>query len=323
VKALVAQSLTGPSGLSYTDIDDAADPSGNAVVIDVGAAGVCFPDLLLIRGEYQLKLPPGFTPGMEVAGTVRSAPESSGFVAGQRVSAFTMMGGYAERALALPDSVIPTPDGLDDAAAVCLLGNYYTMYFALARRGRLLAGETVLVLGSAGGVGVAAIQVAKAMGAKVIAMVHRVEALDFVASVGADVVLPLTDGWRDAALAAADGRGVDLVVDPVGGDAFDDAIRVLAPEGRLLVLGFAAGQGIPSVKVNRLLLRNVSVVGVGYGEFIRQVPGAAAEVGAGLAKLVEAGLRPPEPMRFALSDGAAALQALADGKIHGKAVLEP
>lgn len=315
--------MTGPSGLAYTDIDDAADPSGNAVVIDVGAAGICFPDLLLIRGEYQLKLPPGFTPGMEVAGTVRSAPEGSGFVAGQRVSAFTMMGGYAQRALALPDSVIPTPDGLDDAAAVCLLGNYYTMYFALARRGGLRAGETVLVLGSAGGIGVAAIQIAKAMGAKVIAMVHRVDATDFVAAVGADVVLPLTDGWRDAALAATDGRGADLVVDPVGGDAFDDAIRVLAPEGRLLVLGFAAGQGIPSVKVNRLLLRNISVVGVGYGEFIRQVPGSAAEVGAGLTKLVEAGLRPPEPMRFPLSDGAAALQALADGKIHGKAVLEP
>lgn len=323
MKALVAQSLTGPSGLVYTDIDDAADPSGNAVVIDVGAAGVCFPDLLLIRGEYQLKLPPGFTPGMEVAGTVRSAPDGSGLVAGQRVSAFTMMGGYAERALALPSSVLPTPEGLDDGAAVCLLGNYYTMYFALARRGGLMAGETVLVLGSAGGVGVAAIQIAKAMGAKVIAMVHRSGAQDFVADVGADVVLPLADGWRDGVLEATDGHGVDLVVDPIGGDAFDDAIRVLAPEGRLLVLGFAAGQGIPTVKVNRLLLRNVSVVGVGYGEFVNKVPGSAAEIGAGVAKLVDAGLRPPAPVRFPLSAGAEALQALAEGKVRGKAVLEP
>jgi NADPH2:quinone reductase len=323
VKALVAQSLTGPSGLSYTDIDDAADPSGNAVVIDVGAAGVCFPDLLLIRGEYQLKLPPGFTPGMEVAGTVRSAPEGSGFVAGQRVSAFTMMGGYAERALAMPDSVIPTPAALDDAAAVCLLGNYYTMYFALARRGRLLAGETVLVLGSAGGIGVAAIQIAKAMGAKVVAMVHRAEAMDFVASVGADVVLPLTDGWRDAALAATGGRGVDLVVDPVGGDAFDEAIRVMAPEGRLLVLGFAAGQGIPSVKVNRLLLRNVSVVGVGYGEYVNRKPGSQSVFSYGVAELVKAGLRPPPPIRYPLSQGSAALQSLADGGVLGKVVLEP
>jgi NADPH2:quinone reductase len=321
VKALVAQSLTGPSGLAYTDVDDPV--SAEAVVIDVGAAGVCFPDLLLIRGEYQLKLPPGFTPGMEVAGTVRSAPAGSDFVAGQRVSAFTMMGGYAEQVLALPSSVIPTPDGLDDAAAVCLLGNYYTMYFALARRGGLLAGETVLVLGAAGGVGVAAIQIAKAMGAKVIALVHRAGATEFVAGVGADVVLPLTDGWRQAVLDETGGRGVDVVVDPIGGDAFDDAVRVLATEGRLLILGFAAGQGIPTVKVNRLLLRNISVVGVGYGEFINKVPGSAAETGAGLAKLVEGGLRPPEPVRFPLSSGAEALQALADGKIHGKAVLEP
>ena len=321
MKALVAQSLTGPSGLAYVDVDDPA--AADAVVIDVGAAGVCFPDLLLIRGEYQLKLPPGFTPGMEVAGTVRSAPAGSDFVAGQRVSAFTMVGGYAERALAQPSAVIPTPADLDDAAAVCLLGNYHTMYFALARRGGLLAGEAVLVLGSAGGVGVAAIQIAKAMGAKVIALVHRPGATEFVAGVGADVVLPLTGGWREAVLAETGGRGVDLVVDPIGGDAFDDAVRVLAPEGRLLVLGFAAGQGIPAVKVNRLLLRNISVVGVGYGEFIRQVPGSAAEIGAGLAALVQAGLRPPEPVRFPLSAGAEALQALADGKIRGKAVLEP
>jgi NADPH:quinone reductase len=321
VKALVAQSLTGPSGLAYVDVDDPA--SSDAVVIDVGAAGVCFPDLLLIRGEYQLKLPPGFTPGMEVAGTVRAAPTDSGFVAGQRVSAFTMVGGYAEQALALPSSVIPTPAGLDDAAAVCLLGNYHTMYFALARRGRLLAGETVLVLGSAGGVGVAAIQIAKAMGARVIALLHRPGAQDFVSGVGADVVLPLTDGWREAVLEETGGRGVDLVVDPVGGDAFDDAIRVLATEGRLLVLGFAAGQGIPTVKVNRLLLRNISVIGVGYGEFVNKVPGSAADIGAGLATLVQGGLCPPEPVRFPLSSGAEALQALADGKIHGKAVLEP
>jgi len=293
------------------------------VVLDVGAAGVCFPDLLLLRGEYQLKLPPGFTPGMEVAGTVRSAPADSGFVAGQRVSAFTMMGGYAQQALAMPSSVIPTPEGLDDAEAVCLLGNYYTMYFALARRGGLLAGETVAVLGSAGGIGVAAIQIAKAMGARVIALVHRSGAEEFVSGIGADVVLPLTDGWRDAVLAATDGRGVDLVVDPIGGDAFDDAVRVLAPEGRLLILGFAAGQGIPTVKVNRLLLRNISVVGVGYGEFVNKVPGAAAEIGAGLSALVAAGLRPPAPVRFPLSAGAEALQALADGKIQGKAVLEP
>jgi NADPH2:quinone reductase len=321
MKALVAQSLTGPDGLVYTDVDDPV--SGDEVVIDVGGAGVCFPDLLLLRGEYQLRLEPPFTPGMEVAGTVRSAPESSGVVAGQRVSAFTMLGGYAEQVAVAPSGVVPTPEGLDDASAAALLGNYYTMYFALARRAALRAGETVLVLGSAGGIGVAGIQIAKALGARVVALVHRPEALDFVSGVGADAVLPLADGWKQAVLDATDGRGADVVVDPIGGDAFDDAIRVLAPEGRLLVIGFAAGQGIPTVKVNRLLLRNVSVVGVGWGEFLRQSPGAQAEVGAGLAALVAAGLRPPAPVTYPLADGAAGLRALADGKIKGKLVLVP
>ena len=320
MKALVAQSLTGPSGLVYTDVDDVR--GGDAVVIDVGAAGVCFPDLLLLRGEYQLKLEPPFIPGMEVAGVVASVPENSEFTVGQRVSAFTMLGGYAEQVAVVPDSVVPTPDDVDDAQAASLLGNYYTMYFALARRGALRIGETVLVLGSAGGVGTAAIQIAKAMGARVIAMVHRPQAMDFVKSLGADVVLPLTDGWLQAVKDETDGRGVDLVVDPVGGEAFDDAIRALATEGRLLVIGFAAG-GIPTVKVNRLLLRNVAVIGVGWGEFVNRTPGAQSLYGYGVRKLVDAGLRPPPPVRFPLSKGVEALESLANGGVHGKVVLEP
>lgn len=320
MKALVAQDLSGPSGLAYTDVDDVS--SDSAVVIDVGAAGVCFPDLLMLRGEYQMKMPPPFIPGLEVAGTVRSAPASSGFAAGQRVSGFSLLGGWAEQVAVPVDAVVPTNEALDDGTAVCLLGNYYTMYFALHRRGALQPGETVLVLGSGGGVGTAAVQIAKAMGAKVIAMVHRPSAVSFVESLGADVVLPLTDGWLDAVKQETGGRGVDLVVDPIGGSAFDDAIRAMATEGRLLVIGFAAG-GIPTVKVNRLLLRNVSVVGVGWGEFVNRTPGAQAQVGAALAQLVDAGLRPPAPVRFPLSDGAAALQALADGEINGKLVLEP
>ena len=307
----------------YTDVEDPADGGGeNVVVVDVGAAGVNFPDLLLLRGEYQLRLEPPFVPGMEVAGIVRSAPYESTFTPGQRVSAFTMMGGYAERVAVTPDSVLPTPEDIDDAQAVALLGNYYTMYFALARRGALRHGETVLVLGSGGGIGTASVQIAKALGARVIAMVHRPEAMRFVESLGADVVLPLTDGWLQAVKDHTGGRGVDLVVDPIGGEAFDDAIRALATEGRLLVIGFAAG-GIPTVKVNRLLLRNVSVVGVGYGEFVNRTPGAQSLFGSGVAKLVEAGLRPPPPVRFPLSKGAEALQSLADGGVLGKVVLEP
>lgn len=323
MKALVAQELSGPSGLAYTDIEDPADVVDQSlVVVDIGAAGVSFPDLLLLRGEYQLRLEPPFIPGMEVAGVVRSAPDDSEFKPGQRVTALSMLGGWAERVAVPPDNIRLTPDGLDDAEAVALLGNYQTMYFALAKRGALRAGETVLVLGSAGGVGTAAIQIAKALGAKVIAMVHRPHAKEFVESLGADVVLPLTDGWLEAVKEATGGRGVDLVVDPVGGEAFDDAVRALATEGRLLVIGFAAG-GIPTVKVNRLLLRNVSVIGVGYGEYVNRTPGAQALFEFGVAELVKAGLRPPPPLRFPLAKGADALQTLADGGVLGKVVLEP
>ncbi|GBE63821.1 quinone oxidoreductase [Mycobacterium sp. MFM001] len=318
----MVQELSGPSGLVYTDVDDVAG-NDDTVVVDVRAAGVCFPDLLLSKGEYQLKLPPPFIPGMETAGVVSWAPEESGFAVGDRVSAFGILGGFAEQVAVPLDNVVHSPAELDDAEAVALLVNYNTMYFALARRAAMRPGDTVLVLGSAGGVGTAAIQVARAMDAgKVIAMVHRTGATDFVESLGADVVLPLADGWAKAVRDATDGRGVDIVVDPVGGSAFDDAIRVLAVDGKLLVIGFAAG-GIPTVKVNRLLLRNISVVGVAWGEYLNKVPGSAKLFAWGLNQLVARGLKPPPPQRHPLSEGRAALQALADGGVLGKVVLEP
>jgi NADPH:quinone reductase len=322
MKAVVAQELSGPAGLVYTDVDDIPDAVDGMVVIDVRAAGVNFPDLLLTRGEYQMKLTPPFVLGTEVAGVVRSAPEDSSLRPGDHVGAFTMMGGYAERVAVAPDSVVPTVAGIDDAQATALLGNYYTMYFALARRGALRPGETVLVLGSAGGIGAAAVQIAKAMGAKVIAGVRRESGVEFVSSLKPDAVVRLTDGWLDEVRGLTDGRGVDLVVDPVGGDVFDDAIRALATEGRLLVLGFAGG-GIPRVKVNRLLLRNVAVVGVGLGEFVSRNPGAQSVIGFGLSQLVAAGLKPPPPVRYPLSKAGEALELLASGGVLGKLVLEP
>jgi NADPH2:quinone reductase len=322
MKACVVQELSGPSGLVFTDVDDVSG-GDDTVVIDVRAAGVCFPDLLLSKGEYQLKLPPPFIPGMETAGVVRSAPTESGFKVGDRVSAFGVLGGYAERVAVPVANVMRSPAQLDDAQAVSLLVNYNTMYFALARRAAMRPGDTVLVLGSAGGVGTAAIQVARAMGAgKVIAMVHRTGATEFVESLGPDVVLPLTDGWVQRVRDHTYGRGVDIVVDPVGGPAFDDAIRVLAIDGKLLVIGFAAG-GIPTVKVNRLLLRNVGVLGVAWGEYLNKVPGSATLFAWGLSQLVSLGLKPPPPQRYPLSEGRAALQALADGGVLGKVVLEP
>ena len=306
----------------YTDVDDVTG-NDDTIVVDVRAAGVCFPDLLLSKGEYQLKLPPPFIPGMEAAGVVHWAPEDSEFTVGERVSAFGLLGCYAERVIVPLANVTRSPAELDDAEAVSLLVNYNTMYFALARRAAMRPGDSVLVLGSAGGVGTAAIQVARAMGAsKVIAVVHRTGATEFVESLGADVVLPLTDGWTQAVREHTDGRGVDIVVDPIGGSAFDDAIQVLAIDGKLLVIGFAAG-AIPTVKVNRLLLRNVGVLGVAWGEYLHQVPGSAALFAWGLGQLVSLGLKPPPPQRYPLSEAPAALQALADGGVFGKLVLEP
>ena len=322
MKACVVQKLSGPAGMVYTDIDEPSDGGGN-LVIDVRAAGVCFPDLLLSKGEYQLKLPPPFVPGMETAGVVRSAPAGSGFTVGERVSAFGILGGFAEQVAAPVANVIRSPAELDDAEAVSLLVNYNTVYFALARRAAMRPGDTVLVLGAAGGVGTAAVQIAKAMGAsKVIAVVHREGAADYVSSLGADAVLPLTDGWAQRVRDYTHGQGVDIVVDPIGGPACDDAIRVLAIDGKVLVIGVAAGS-IPTVKVNRLLLRNVSVIGVAWGEYLNKVPGSAALFSWGLSQLVFLGLKPPAPQRYPLSEGKAALQSLADGGVLGKLVLEP
>lgn len=321
MKALVAQELCGPSGLAYTDVPD-PEPSPHAVIVDVRAAGVCYPDLLLIGGQYQLKLEPPFIPGTEVAGVVRSAPEGSGFAPGDRVCGMTMLGGYAEQAAIPLVSVMRTPPELDDGQAVSLLVNYVTAYFALKRRAALQPGETVLVLGAAGGVGTAAIQVAKAMGATVVAVVHREGATEFVESQGADVVLPMTEGWSAAVREHTGGHGADVAIDPVGGEPFDEAIRALATEGRLVVLGFAAG-GIPTIKVNRLLLRNVGVLGAGWREFITAKPEVQAEVISGLNKLIAAGLKPPAPQRYPLAEGRVALESLANGGVYGKVVLEP
>lgn len=322
MKACVVQELSGPSGVVYTDIDDISD-DGEKIVIDVRAAGVCFPDLLLCKGEYQLRLPPPFVLGLETAGVVRSAPADSGFLVGERVSAFGVLGCYAEQVAVPVSNVVRSPAELDDAEAVSLLVNYNTMYFALARRAAMRPGESVLVLGAAGGVGTAAIQIAKAMGARqVIAVVHREGAVDYAASLGADVVLPLADGWVQQVHKHTYGQGVDIVVDPIGGPTFDDAIRVLAIDGKLLVIGFAAGS-IPTLTVNRLLLRNVGVLGVAWGEYLNMVPGSAGLFSWGLNYLVSLGLRPPPPQRYPLSEAQVALQSLADGGVLGKVVLEP
>ncbi|QCQ92254.1 NADPH:quinone oxidoreductase family protein [Rhodococcus sp. SGAir0479] len=318
MRAVVVTELTGPSAMVVQDVPE-PDAAG-LVLIDVKASGVCFPDLLISHGKYQLRPDPPFVPGTEVAGVVVSAPEDSGFAAGQRVLAVSSLGGYAERVAVHPALVLPVPDELSFEEAASLIINYQTMEFALARRARLQPGETVAVLGAAGGVGTSTIQLAKAHGARVIAVVRRDGADDFLREIGADEVVRLTDGWDQQIRDLTGGRGADVIVDPVGGDAFDDAVRALAPEGRLVVIGFAGG-GIPSVKLNRVLFRNISIVGAAWGEFLRHEPAALVQTHAALVEHVRAGLRPIVKARYPLAAAAQALVDLEEGRVLGKAVL--
>lgn len=318
MRAMVVTELCGPEGIVAQEVlEPVAD---GMVLIDVKASGVCFPDLLITYGKYQLRPEPPFVPGAEISGVVVSAPEGSGFVAGDRVLAATYLGGYAERVAVDPAQVLRIPDGLAFDEAASLIINYQTMEFALGRRAKIQAGETVVVLGAAGGVGTATIQLAKAHGARVIAVVRRGGVEEFLRELGADEVVSLAPGWGEKVRELTGGVGAQIVVDPVGGDAFDDAVRVLAPEGRLLVIGFAGG-GIPEVKVNRVLFRNISIVGAAWGEFTRTNPEAVVEVHAALVKYVGNGLRPLVKARYFLEDAALALTDLEMGKVLGKAIL--
>ncbi|MDR3654498.1 MAG: NADPH:quinone oxidoreductase family protein [Mycobacterium sp.] len=311
--------LEGPDAVELADVDE---PAGDGVVVEVHAAGVAFPDALLTRGLYQYRPDPPFVLGAEIAGVVRSAPEGTHVRPGDRVLGLTMLtGGMAEVAVLSPDRVFSLPDNVSFEAGAGLLFNDLTMYFALSVRGRLQDGETVLVHGAAGGIGTSTLRLASVLGAsRVIAVVGASEKADIATAAGAtDVVL--ADGFKDAVKELTNGRGVDIVVDPVGGDRFTDSLRSLAPGGRLLVIGFTGGE-IPTVKVNRLLLNNIDVVGVGWGAWTATHPGALAEQWAGLERLLSSGqLPPPEPMVFPLEEAASAVASLENRTARGKVVL--
>jgi NADPH2:quinone reductase len=321
MKALTLRELAGPAALQYAEVPIPVDDA--KVLIAVRAVGISYPDLLMTYGRYQLRVPAPFVPGAEVSGVVVSTPEGSAVSPGDEVVAICLqLGGYAEFVAVDPMAVAPKPAEPDFGQAAALLTNFQTVHFAMTRRAGVRPGQTVLVLGAAGGIGTAAIQVAKALGAKVIAVVRRCVPDDELRALGADHVVRLAEGWAARVRGVTDGVGVDYVLDPIGGPAFDDAIRTLASEGQLLVVGFAGGE-IPSVKVNRLLLRNASVTGVAWGEYVRAHPWAFAESMADLTTLVQNGLRPHVGARYRLEDAAAALTALEHGTIVGKAVLEP
>jgi NADPH2:quinone reductase len=281
---------------------------------------VSFADMLITRGLYQLKPSLPFIPGLEVAGVLRQAPADSGFASGDRVAAFMFGGAFAEEAAADPAHMVPLPDRLPFPEAGGFVVNYQTAWFALVRRARLEPGEQVLVQGAGGGLGVAVIQVARALGARVVGVTASPAKAAMAEAAGADVVVDAGDGWADK-VREATGGGVDVLIDPVGGDRFDDSLRLLRPDGRLVVVGFAGG-AIPQVKTNRLLLRNVGVLGAAWREFIVKEPGFVAEAAAGLSALIEGGrLTPLIGATYPLKDGAQALRDLADRRAVGKLVI--
>ena len=320
MRALVLREFTGPDGVAVEDRPAPAPDDGRSALIEVHAAGVSFADMLITRGEYQVRPPLPFVPGLEVAGVLRQAPAGSGFADGDRVAAFMFGGAFAEEATADPATIVRLPDGVGFAAGAGFVVNYETAWFALARRARLQPGEQVLVQGAGGGLGAAVIQVARALGARVVGVAGSPAKRAMAEAAGADAVIEAGEGWPDA-VRAATGGGVDVVVDPVGGDRFLDSLRLLRPEGRLLVVGFAGG-AIPEVKVNRLLLRNVGVLGAAWREFLATEPGFVAEAAAALNGLVAAGrLSPLVGATYPLEDGARALRDLADRRAVGKLVL--
>jgi NADPH2:quinone reductase len=315
MRAVRVTELAGPASLELAEIEEPLAEAGS-LLLDVKAAGVAFPDLLLSRGQYQLKPDPPFTLGTELAGIVRAAPDGSGFAAGDRVMAMTMLGAFAEVATALPALTFQLPDELDFAQGAGYVMNYHTAHFALVRRAELRAEETLLVHGAGGGVGTAAIQVGKGLGARVVGVVSSDEKERVAREAGADEVVRSDGDWRKEAGPA------DVIFDPVGGSRFDESVRALATEGRLVVIGFTEGS-IPSVAVNRLLFRNVSVVGAAWGAFAFERPEYVREVDEDLRRMVAGGhVRPLIGKRYPLERVRDALEDLDGRRAVGKIVLD-
>ena len=294
---------------------------GEGVLVEVHAAGVSFPELLQTRGQYQLKPPLPFVPGSEVAGVVRSAPAGAAVKEGERVAAFCALGGFAETVVAPEYFTFPLAEELDFAQGAGLILNYHTAYFSLVMRGRLKRGESVLVHGAAGGVGTASLQVARALGAHTIAVVSTAEKGRVAEQAGAEKVVLLGENWKDE-VKEISGGGVDVVLDPVGGDRFTDSLRSLREDGRVVVVGFTGGS-IPEVRVNRLLLGNTEVVGAGWGAYVMGKPDLNRRIGRAITAMVDEGyIRPPVGGRFPLEQAADALKMIDERRATGKVVLE-
>jgi NADPH2:quinone reductase len=324
MKAILCKSWGLPDTLVVEELPDLT-PGPGQIVIDVQAAGVNFPDVLIIQNKYQFKPELPFTPGSELAGVIRVVGDGvSHLKAGDKVLAFVSQGAFAQQIAVPAQLVMPMPPGLDFDTAAAVTLTYGTSHHAVVDRAQLKAGETMLVLGAAGGVGLAAIEIGKALGARVIAAASSDEKLAVCKEHGADATINYsTQDLREAIKVATDGKGPDVIYDPVGGIYAEPAFRSIAWRGRYLVIGFANGE-IPKLPLNLPLLKGASLVGVFWGEFAKREPKAnLAAMQQLMGWMAEGKIRPHISGRYALADTPRALNDMAARKVTGKVVIQP
>jgi len=324
MKAVVVDRWMEPSDLALREVPDPEVGPGT-LGVDVRAAGCNFYDVLLVRGQYQVKPSLPFVPGGELAGVVREVGAGAdGFTVGDRILAAVPLGSYAERAVVPASLAWRMPEGMSFESGAAFPIVYPTSYAGLVLRARLQAGETLLVHAAAGGVGLAAVQIGTALGARVIATAGGAEKLDVARRAGADVAIDYRAGdWVDRVREATGGRGADVIYDSVGGDVFDASLKCLAWKGRLLVVGFAGGR-IPEVRANRILLKNIAVVGLHWGAYALNEPERVPEVFEACFALYRAGKIAPVISRtYTLAELPAALEALAGRQTYGKVIVTP
>ncbi|WP_439133399.1 NADPH:quinone oxidoreductase family protein [Pseudomaricurvus sp.] len=324
MKAIVCEKFAPVEELLYKDVPDPTADKGQ-VVVDITAIGVNYPDGLLVQGLYQMKPPFPFIPGMEVAGVISELGEGVEHLKiGQRVIGLAGLSGYAEKVAIDAMTVMPLPDAIPDDEAAGLITAHATAHHALKQRANLKAGETLVVTGAAGGTGLAAVQIGKAMGATVVAVCSTQEKLDIAKANGADILINYSEFDLKTELKKLnDGKGVDVVYDVVGGDAFDACSRSMAWNGRLLVIGFASGT-IPKFPVNLSLVKGYSVVGVFWGSFTKHEPKAFMENMVELMDwYVKGSVKVIVDETFALKDTAKALHKVMDREVKGKVILKP
>ena len=322
MKAIVCNSFGPIQDIEYKEINEPIIEE-NSVIIDVKSIGVNFPDGLLVQGKYQLKPETPFTPGMEVAGNIiKIGSNISKFKVGDKVVALSQLGGYAEQALVKESSVFKIPEKMSFDDSCALLCAYGTSHYALKQRGNLKKDETLVVLGASGSTGIAAIQIGKIIGAKVIAVASSEEKQKIAIEYGADIILGY-DNLKEELKTLTDGKGVDVIFDPVGGEIFDTVARTMARKGRLLVIGFASGT-IPKLAVNLALVKEFSVVGVFWGAFARGEPQEYAGNMIELFDWHQKGLvKPLIEDHYNLSDAAMVLEKILGRGVKGKVILNP